>query len=299
MREHLTEDGWRVAVTEIARAHGLWPCELEPYVKGETIVWRAGEHVIKLTLPACQYQIDAEVGCLTALEGKLGVAPPRLHAHGRLADWPYAVMQRLPGVPLADVWPALDHGQRLRLAGELGRLCKELHSRPLDGFPAGWDSFWKTVSSDVGARHQMQGGSSPLLASIDAFLDEVGPLDSTVKVPLHTELYDQHIYVRRSGDRVELSGLIDFADARVGAPEYEFGAFVDFIFKGEPGLFREFLLAYGIRETELTPAYSEVLLAWSLCHRFAKLSRTLAAVGPPAPSSLEELAARLYSVSAG
>jgi hygromycin-B 7''-O-kinase len=117
-------------------------------------------------------------------------------------------------------------------------------------------------------------------------------------VPLHTELIDQHIYVQQVAGRFELSGLIDFADARVGAPHYEFGALVGFVFKGEPGLLREFMLAYGIREAELTQAYSEVLLGWSLCHRFANLSRTLGELGPPTPSSLEELAMRLHSFTA-
>lgn len=57
------------------------------------------------------------------------------------------------------------------------------------------------------------------------------------------------------------------------------------------------MLAYGVPAAELTDEYSEKLLAWSLCHRFANLPRTLSKLAPPTPASLEELARRLYSVS--
>jgi hygromycin-B 7''-O-kinase len=297
LRARLAENAWRVAIQEIAQKHGLWPCALEPYDRGETIVWRAGEHVIKVTIPQCSYQIEAEVGCLTALEGKLSVTTPRLLAHGDLSGWPYVVMDRIQGVPLAEVWEELDHEERLRLARDLGSLCRELHSLPLDGFPTGWRTFWATFSSNVGERHRAHGDASPLVLGIDSFLEKVGPLDDSGLVPLHTELIDQHVYVSRRGGRVELSGLIDFADARVGAPFYEFGALSDFIFKGERGLLRELMLAYGVPAAELTEEYSEKLLAWSLCHRFASLPRTLSKLAPPTPASLEELARRLYSVS--
>lgn len=298
LRKHLTEEGWRVAIAQIAQKHSLLPCELSPCASGETIVWRAGEYVIKLTTPECTYQIDAEVGCLRATEGKLSVATPQLCAHGKLAGWPYVVMGCIEGRSLAEVWPRLEHRDRRRLAHELGSLCRELHSLPMEGFPGGWASFWETVSCNVGARHMACGSPSPLLASIDTFLEKAGPLMDAQRVPLHTELTDQHVYVQPVAGRFELSALIDFADARIGAPHYEFGALVEFVFKGERGLLREFMLAYGVPEADLTPAYSEVLLGWSLCHQFGNLSRTLAELGPPAPSSLEQLAMRLYSLTA-
>ena len=69
-------------IEQIAEKHALLPCELEPYVMGETIVWRAGKQVIKLTTSECAFQIEAEVGCLSAVQGKLRLTTPRLHAHG-------------------------------------------------------------------------------------------------------------------------------------------------------------------------------------------------------------------------
>lgn len=142
--------------------------------------------MIKLTLPVCAYQIEAEVGCLTAIEGKLSVATPRLRAHGELAGWPYVVMERLPGIALADIWPQLEPAHRYRLAQDLGRLCRELHSLPPQGFPGEWPRFWKDVSSNVGARHMAQGCPPQLHESIETFLQKVGLLSDSPTVPLHT-----------------------------------------------------------------------------------------------------------------
>jgi hygromycin-B 7''-O-kinase len=240
LRARLPQAGWQAAVELIARRHGLWPCELVPYELGETIVWRAGNHVVKLTIPQCQYQIDAEVGCLGALQGKLSVSTPRLHAHGELSGWPYVVMERIGGQPLAAVWPALDHAERKRLAAALGALCRELHAAGPGGFPTGWVEFWQSCRQQALARHMDHGGPPALLAAIEPFLRKVGELDASRLLPAHTELVGQHVYVENVAGSWQLSGLIDFADARLAPFENEVGALVEFIFRGEPGLLREF-----------------------------------------------------------
>lgn len=296
LRQLLSQEAWATPIELIARRHGLWPCELAPYERGETIVWRAGSHVIKLTLPQCQYQIDAEVGCLGAVQGKLSVATPRLHAHGELAGWPYVVMERIGGQPLAAVWPALPSAERKQLAGALGQLCRELHALPPAGFPTGWSEFWQSCQQEALARHVEHGGPPALLAAIEPFLRKVGSLDASRLVPAHTELLDQHVYVESVAGRWRLSGLIDFADARLAPFEYEVCSPAEFIFKGERGLLREFLLAYGKTPEALTPRYAEQLLAWNLNARFPTLARLLAVVEPFRPASLEELAATLYTL---
>jgi hypothetical protein len=153
------------------------------------------------------------------------------------------------------------------------------------------------MTSHVGVRHATRGGPPGLLASIDSYLARVGELGAAKLVTLHTELTDDHLYVEQRDKEYELVGLLDFADARVGAAHYEFGALVEFVFRGEPGLLREFLIAYGIDAARLNPEFSEVLLAWALCHRYAHLGRMLDLVAPEEPATLEELATMLFSVS--
>ena len=102
--------------------------------------------------------------------------------------------------------------------------------------------------------------------------------------------------VAERGGRVVPCALIDFADGRLGPPEYEFAAPVEFVLRGEPGLLRALLTAYGDDPAALGPARSERMLAWALCHRFGSLARMLRAVAPARPRSLAELARTLYGL---
>jgi hygromycin-B 7''-O-kinase len=275
--------------------HGLATSELEPYARGETVVWRAGEHVVKLTAPDCHYQIEAEVGCLSAVQGKLSVTTPRLVTHGSLAGWPYVILERIGGRPLEELWTGLDHAEHLRLAQDLARVCRELHALPHTGFPADWRAFWASCRRDVAKRHALLGGPPALLDCIDAFVERLPNVAEHALVPLHTELLDQHLYVEERAGRLELCGLIDFADARLGPALYEHSAIVEFLFKGERGLFRAFSQSYGVPAARLTPEHAQTMLAWHLCHRFGSLARLLSAIAPAEPASLEELAQIVYS----
>jgi hygromycin-B 7''-O-kinase len=148
----------------------------------------------------------------------------------------------------------------------------------------------------LGARHAAHGGPPALLASIERFTRQVREAAHGPLFPLHTELSELHVYAEERRGQLELSGLLDFADARIGPAQYELGCLVEFLFRGEPGLLRELLLAYGVPEAELTASYSENLLAWCLCGRFSNLNRVLRLVAPWVPESLEALAARLFAL---
>ena len=298
LRQRNSEAGWRAAIACICERHGLDAHVLSPFAQGETIVWQAGGHVLKLTAPACAYQIEAEVGGLGAAHEKLRVTTPRVVAHGELSGWPYVVMTLLDGEPLAHFWPDLAHRDRLRLARDAGRLLSELHALPTPGFAAGWDAFFRTHTQDLRARHARHGGPPALLDAIEPFVQRVVPRQHGPLVPLHTELSELHLYASERGGQLELSGLLDFADARLGPAEYELDSIVEFLFRGERGLLRECLLGAGLAEAELTPGYSERLLGFALCHRFSNLNRMLGLVKPRLPASLEELAERVFSVAA-
>jgi aminoglycoside phosphotransferase (APT) family kinase protein len=110
-------------------------------------------------------------------------------------------------------------------------------------------------------------------------------------VPIHTELYEAHIYLLDGRP----TALIDFADARTGHPDYEWAALAEFVFQGEPGLLGACLAAYGEPPDRLGPERSRQLCAWSLLHRFASLPRALAAAGSPPPPDLDALSRRLFS----
>lgn len=300
LREQLSPELQRAAVEAACEAAGLPAADLAPFPTGSDVVWAAGAHVVKLSAPCWADEIAAEERLLRHVAGRLSLATPTPVASGRVDGWPFVVTTRVEGVALGEVWAGLERGERARLAGELGRATRELHELPTPCAPGGddgWAAFWADCRAHVVARHARGDVPEALLAQVEPFLARFPDLDGGARATLHTELLDQHVLAAERGGRWELAALLDFADGRVGPPEYEFAAPVEFVFRGEPGLLRAYLRAYGEDEAALDDARPARLLAWALLHRFGSLARMLRAVGAPAPRDLDELARRLFGVA--
>jgi hygromycin-B 7''-O-kinase len=295
LRDHLPEEGWRAAAAQLAARHGLPTSDLTPFASGSDAVWALGPgHVLKLSAPTFAAEIANEARCLDLARGRVPVRVPEVAALGDLDGWPYVITTRVPGEALGSHWPHLPRAERERLAEELGALVGALH-RVHPGPPDHWAEFWRRCRTGVAARHRRPGVPEELLAEIEPFLAEVGELPATGRVFLHTEVLGEHLLVAPVGGRLELCSWIDFADACLGPVEYDCLAPVEFLFRGEAGLLRRFLLALGRDQRELHEGYSRQLLAWSLCHRFGSLARQLRAA-PQAPRSLVDLTTTLWRV---
>jgi hygromycin-B 7''-O-kinase len=163
------------------------------------------------------------------------------------------------------------------------------------GFPddGSWPAFLEERRRGVVEHHRKLGLSEVWLARLEPFLDSV-PLREGRPVFLHTELLDEHVLVLEREGRWELAGVLDFADSRVGDPQYEIAALVEFIFRGEPGCLPGCLRAYGWDEQDLNHEGGRRLAAWGLLHLFGNLPRVLAVAGDPEPADFDELAERVY-----
>lgn len=298
LRDTLPADAWRVPVELIARRHGLASDSLFPFPTGSDIVWSAGDRVIKLTAPKWATEIASEAAGLRRVRGRLPVDTAAVEAVGALEGWPYIVMTRVAGRPLGEAWPGLDPGARMGLAADLGRLTRVMHGLAGADEAGGWPAFWARCTADVPGHHAERGAPALLAREVGPFLEAEGPLRPSGFGLLHTELLDAHVLVTERAGQTELCGLIDFADSRVGPADYEFAAPVEFVFKGEAGVLRAFLLGYGDRPDRLDHARSRQMLAWALCHRFGDLARMVAACGGGPPDSLDALASRLYGLDA-
>jgi Ser/Thr protein kinase RdoA (MazF antagonist) len=113
-------------------------------------------------------------------------------------------------------------------------------------------------------------------------------------VPLHADLCADNLLVREDSGGAHLGAVLDFADARLGDPEYEFAAPALFLAAGDGSLQRACLRAYGRAESELDEALALRLTALLLLHRYVHLPDVLAALGPPAPGDPVALARRLW-----
>ena len=74
---------------------------------------------------------------LSAVDGALPVAAPRVCATGEWDGWGYLLMSRLSGVPLDVAWPDVPQQDRATLAGQVGELLAALHRVPPPAIP-GW-----------------------------------------------------------------------------------------------------------------------------------------------------------------
>lgn len=297
LRDCAPVDHWRAAMETIALRHGLSAGGLEPYAAGSDVVFGGEGFVIKLTDPRWAKLFPAERYFLEHLEGKLSIEVPRILAAGELEGWPYFVMTRLDDVELGEVWPKLDHEARLSLAGRIGEMTAELHALAPPEPLVDWDEFVARRREVAVAHHRRRGVSETWQARIEPFLDAT-PRPAHPAVLLHTELLPAHILVACRDDEWRPSGLIDFMDSKVGDPDYEFAALVEFVFQAEAGCLRRCLEGYGGDAAELTRETGRRLAAWGLLHEFADLARALRAAGEPEPADFEAIVDRLYDLGA-
>ena len=69
-----------------------------------------------------------------------------------------------------------------------------------------------------------------------------------------------------------INGLIDFGDAMLGLPQYDLLGPGAFLIQGDKRLLREFLVAYGYSENQLTSELSHQLTALMLLHQYSNLN---------------------------
>lgn len=293
LRSALPEDGWRDVMLLVCRGHGIPAAGLAPERSGSDVVWGTPAHVIKMTAPDWREEIEAERDLLVHAGGEqLAVATAAVVGSGTLSGWPYIVMTRVPGTALSEVWPKLRRDERLALARDLGKMVAGLHAVPPP--PDGrWPEFLARQRAGLSERHRDAPGD--LCAALESYVEGT-PLPPRDPVLLHTEVLDEHVLLERRGGAWHPSGLIDFADGRVGHPFYEFGALVEFIFLGEPGCLRACLEAYGCDPASLDEVLSRELFVWYLLHRFGTLSRLLGRDPAFRAGSLDDVRRRFFDL---
>jgi len=296
LRKAVSTDRWSRVARAIARRHGL-EGEFEPYASGSDLVCRVGDAVVKLTTPRWASELGVQRTLQAHLSGRLPFAVPDVLAEGELEGWPYLVMRRLTAPSLALVWPRLATRARLRLAARLGAATAALHAVPPPALPGpSWASFRRGLRADLGGRYRSRGLDPAWVAQLEPFVRAVEPFPACGLVLLHTELLGEHVLLREGARGWDVAGLIDLADGRAGSAEYDFVAPVEFVFRGQPGCLRAFLQGYGYPAEALGLHTQRRLLAWGLLHRYGSVRRMLDAAGEPRPTSLEQLARRVYAL---
>ena len=88
---------------------------------------------------------------------------------------------------------------------------------------------------------QRKGLDEAWLAQLPAWIAEHRPRPPHGRALVHTELGPGHVLCEQGA----ITGVIDFADAALGDPDFELPAIGVFITRGDLGLYRRFLAALG------------------------------------------------------
>lgn len=254
---------WLPPIRVICERHGISTASLRRTDLGTHIVFRAEEYVIKLYCRLRRRDYAVEVACLSELNG---LPIPRLVATGDLEGWPYGIVEALEGVPTRRIWRSIDVGQKIPIMRELGEFIRQLHSRPhVAGLPCDWGSFLRQRIARLQEHHHLSGEWFRWTRSfVEPLLGRKEKL-----VVLNCDLTSDHVFVTKVGEKWRLSGIIDFGDAMIGHPYYEFTApLLDHAF-GEPALARALFDGYG---EQLSNDRMDELSRFVLTHRFWSLA---------------------------
>jgi len=110
--------------------------------------------------------------------------------------------------------------------------------------------------------------SDPWVDGIDGFLERWTPRWEGRPALLHTEIMRDHLFVDQQDGEWHISGIVDFEDAMLGAPEYDFASTGIFLSCGSPDLLRALLDAYGVKADE---EFRLRVMAYALLHRYSNL----------------------------
>jgi hygromycin-B 7''-O-kinase len=264
-RPHYAADtAWRPAMRTICERHGLDAGDLRREPLGSHVVFRTGARVIKLFCPLWLRSHKSEVG------------------DGELEGRPYLILTIVPGTPAIDLWDSLDPATRERIVTRIGELMAALHA--IDA-PAVLAHDWNAFLAERIARadEQHKAGGAPFLAWIRARVEGFAE-PAFAPVFLHADVTDDHVLLSERNGRWEVTGLIDFGDAMLGHPHYEFIAPLAFYALGTPSLARRMVEAYGL---EPTPELADRLTTYCMLHKFGHIGQFLQRTPCATPRELE------------
>jgi hygromycin-B 7''-O-kinase len=261
----------------ISSSHGLSSDCAIVTVRSQLVFSSAEQHIIKVFAPRDADFHKAETVFLTNLYGRLPIPTPGMITSGYWEDLPYIIMEKLRGIPLDRVWSGLRPAEQRRVIEQIGEGIRDLHSLPAGLFtevPFKWDPFIDHQQAALLDNHRRYGLDQAWVDQLGTYMDAcpLAPHDPARIGPLHTELMQEHIFVKESSGRWTVSGLIDFEPSMAGHVEYEFPAVGLFLTQGNRDLLRCFLAAYGYRTEDLDREFSRRLMGFMLLHRYSNLT---------------------------
>ncbi len=294
---------WQGLIDAICAREGIVYRRLDPASANTNAVFLLDrEFALKIYSPFWD-EFDLERALLQALGAEERIPVTEVVGCGRVADadgvsWNYLITRFCPARPYSELRPDLSGEEAASLAAQLGRTVRALHELDTSRFvSSSTDRTWNKLLSerrrDAVSELVAAGALDRTIAGpLEALLDEAIAVDKPEsRVVAHGDLGADHLLCAAAEDGWRIEALIDFGDAKIGVPEYEWMP----VWLGFCGLndqlARAFLEAYdadllGDRE------FPGRAVAWTFLHDFGgeELLRLWRERGRTSPiDSIEEL----------
>ena len=298
-------DLWQPVVKRICQDTAVSPAQhIESGFPGSCAVFVVdGQVVVKLYPPMVVRDFWREQEVYGLLDGRLPHLPRLLGSgvYQDQIDWPYLLLEFCEGVAIREVFGEIGPANRLLLARELGEMLRVVHETAVvhvtafDPSPAAWAKFVANrrahCLSELREKDILPEG---VLAELAPFLQQVSVGDER-PILINADLTEDHLLLVKHDDQWHISALIDWADAEVGALEYEWIALWFGLCQRDGAMFREVLRVYD-PNLQLNEAFLERVMAYTLLHRFGAgiIEHVLGVDGRPPIDTLAALRQQLW-----
>ncbi|MEM7127778.1 MAG: aminoglycoside 3'-phosphotransferase/choline kinase family protein [Chloroflexota bacterium] len=262
---------WQPAISEVTKIHHLSNEIWTRVALGRNIVFCSPTSIIKLGPPRWSGEMAREVAALRLVAENLSVATPTVLASGTIDGWDYIVQERLPGTPLWELWNDLSPEAQIDLAYQHGQLMKTIHTLRFESVPSelqiDWDEMLAEQSQECVAEMLDAGVDAKLVAQVDSYLAATEwSIDAAPDVLLHGDLNHLNFLVSRENDHWRLTGLVDWGDAKVGAPSHEFISPGVNMYSGNRAMLTQLYRGYQLDAAKYSEAYEHVVMARAMLY---------------------------------
>lgn len=271
LENHKNHSLWDEVVRELLEKENILFQSFTRFPMGGNIVYDIDNQLaLKLFAPfdSREYYIETEVLEMSDWS-QVDIQVPQIIKKGEFDGWQFFLMTRVPGELLIDVWPDLSFAEQIGIAGDLGKLIKQMHGLSLsvyENLDRRFDEWIMDQKKQVRDHQEKTGLSSQLVEEVSNY---VSTFETNGESVLLTGEYTPfNLIVNKVDDLWTLTGLIDFADCFIGESTYDLLGPVLFTFYKKDGLTRAFFEGYGC---ELSEEMRVRLMQLLLLHRFSHL----------------------------
>ena len=271
-------DLWKPVVSAICSTERIAYSNIETGYPGTNAVFILDRrYVVKIYNPVWHdFGPEHEVHVRLIRDGQVPV--PEIVSWGTFEDrtgWDYLITEFVDGTPLRELRDSIGPTNLVRISSELGEIVRAFHDTDLEGL--GMVEERGESTSELVLRKQTELVKDIRDRSLlpDDVIDELTSFlvstaaEAKKQRPLlvHGDLTEDHLLLRDRGGCPEIAVLIDFGDAHLHPPEYEWPPLWLDLLQRDRGALRAFFDTYDPALLE-DDDFTKRAFVWTLFHDF-------------------------------